>query len=328
MDRLRAIEVFQRVAELGSFTAAARQLGLPRASATTHVQALESHVGATLLHRTTRRVALTPEGALFYEESARITRELDELEHGLRAASASPRGRLRVDAPAAAGRHVLAHALPGFLARYPGLVVELGASDRLVDLRAEGIDCVLRGGDVHDDTLVARKLGVLPVITCAAPRYLAERGRPVAPDRLEGHVFVNYFSSKTGRVFEVDWQRGADKVVAHPPHVAAANDAETWVALAVAGLGLLQVPCGPEVRRRVAAGELEVVLPEWESEPLPSTVLYPRTLHVPARVRVFIDWVVEVYAEETAAASAFAIGARARAQTKRTRPGHSRRSRP
>ena len=134
-----------------------------------------------------------------------------------------------------------------------------------------------------------------------------------------GHHFVNYFSSKTGRVFEVDWQRGEERVVAHPPHVVAANDAETWVALAVAGLGIVQTPCSRVVREHLAAGRLELVLPEWESEALPTWALYPRTMHVPARVRVFIDWVVELYAAEMAEAQGFVAEARRRAGQPRPR---------
>jgi LysR family transcriptional regulator for bpeEF and oprC len=310
MDRLRAMEVFTRVVETGSFTAAAHALRLPKASASTLVQALETRLGVKLLHRTTRRVSATPEGALFYDEASRLLRELGDLESGLARATASPRGRLRVDAPAAAGRQVIAPALPAFLARHPGLTVELGASDRLVDLLAEGIDCVIRGGDVHDESLVARRLGELPVVTCAAPRYLAARGTPGSPDALDGHVFVNFFSSKTGRVFEVDWQKGDRTVERRAPHLVAANDAETWIALAVAGLGLVQTPCGPAVRRHVEQGDLVLLFPDWRPAPLPLTVLYPRTRHLPARVRVFIDWVVELYREETRAAAAF-VAARA-----------------
>ncbi|MEW5740003.1 MAG: LysR family transcriptional regulator [Myxococcota bacterium] len=310
MNRLEAMEVFTRVAESGSFTAAARALGIPRASATTRVQALEARLGVKLLHRTTRRVSLTSEGAVYFEECRRLLQELAALEEGLGAALARPRGRLRVDAPVSAARHLLAPALPAFLAKNPEVVVDLGSTDRAVDLVAEGIDCVIRGGEVHDESLAARRLGALPVITCAAPAYLRKYGTPRSPRDLEGHHFVNYFSSRTGRIFEVDFARGDEQYTLHPPHRVAANDAETWIALAVAGLGLLQAPASPHVRRLIQEGKLKRVLKGWVAPPLPMTVLYPPSRSLPARVRTFIDWVVALYADEVKAAEAFVGGSR------------------
>jgi LysR family transcriptional regulator for bpeEF and oprC len=299
MDRLHEIEVFLRVVELGSFTAAAHALSLPKSRATTAVQSLEARLGVRLLHRTTRKLSLTTEGTAFYEESGRLLRDLSELEAGLGRASSSLRGRLRVDVPAASGRQVIAPALPGFFARYPHIALELGSTDRPVDLLTEGIDCVIRGGDLHDDSLVARKLGELPVVTCAAPSYLAQYGTPKSPEDLGGHYFVNFFSPRTGRVFEVDWKKGAREVVLRPPHWVAANDADTWVALAVAGLGLVQTPYSAGVRNLVKQGALVRLFSSWESEPLAVSVLYPKTKHVSAKVRAFVEWVIEVYQEES-----------------------------
>lgn len=305
MDRLKAMEVFVHVVEQGSFTAAARTLRLPKASATTHVQALEAHVGAKLLHRTTRRVSPTLEGSMFYEHASRMLRELDEIEGALGRASASPGGRLRVDVPAASGRHLIAPAIPAFLERYPGLVVELGSTDRPVDLLGEGVDCVVRGGDLHEETMISRKLGELPVLTCAAPSHLARHGTPRTPEELARHPFVNFFSAKTGRVFEVELQRGERQVSFLPAHRVAANDADTWIQLAVDGLGIVQAPCSSRVREHLSRGELRVVLPGWTAPALPMFVLYPPTPYVPARVRAFVDWVVELYREECDRAARF-----------------------
>lgn len=305
MDRLAAMEVFTRVVELGSFTAAARALRLPRATATTLVQRLEAQVQVKLLHRTTRRVSLTPDGALYYEEASRLLRELSELETGLSTSSASPRGMVRLDVPAAAGRHLIAPALPVFLARYPELQVQLGCTDRPIDVLGEGVDCVIRGGDLHDDTLVARKLGALPVVTCASPAYLARRGVPASPADLQGHHFVSFFSPKTGRVFEIDFERDGVRVSLAAPHQVATNDADTWLALVIAGLGMAQAPCAAGVRPYLARGELVPVLLDWDCEALPMYVGFPRSRHLPARVRVLVDWLVELYAEECLAATAF-----------------------
>jgi LysR family transcriptional regulator, regulator for bpeEF and oprC len=311
MDRLRAMELFARVVETGSFTRAASALRLSRTRATTEIQRLEAHLGIRLLQRTTRRVSPTGDGAVYYEEVRRLLREVRELEAGVAGAVASARGRLRVDVPAAAGRQVIAPALPRFLERHPEIVVELGSTDRPVDLVAEGVDCVVRGGDVHDQTLVGRRLTELPVVTCAAPAYLARRRTPRTPHELEGHVFVNFFSARTGRVFEVDWTPpdGGDPVVLRPQHGVAANDADTFISLAVAGLGIIQAPLAPRLREHIRSRALRVLMPGWRPEPLPTHVLYPPTRVLPARVRVWVDWLVGVYAEEGKAAERFLVEA-------------------
>jgi LysR family transcriptional regulator for bpeEF and oprC len=311
MDHLRAMQLFVRVVETGSFTGAAAALRMSRTRATTEIQRLEASLGLRLLQRTTRHVSPTGEGAVYFEEVRRLLRELRELEAGLGGAVARARGRLRVDVPAAAGRQIIAPALPRFLERHPEIVVELGSTDRPVDLVAEGVDCVVRGGDVHDTSLVGRRLADLPVVTVAAPSYLARRGTPATPDDLQGHVFVSFFSARTGRVFEVDWQPpdGGAQIVLHPPHLVATNDAETFLALVVAGLGIAQKPLSPMVREAVRRGELRVLMPGWRSEPLPTHVLYPPTRVLPARIRVWVDWLVTLYAEEVEAAQRFLVEA-------------------
>jgi LysR family transcriptional regulator for bpeEF and oprC len=296
MDRFRMLEVFVRVADLASFTRAADVLDLPRATVSQMVQALEARLECTLLHRTTRRVALTPEGTAFYERATRILQELEDAESDLGGARAAPRGRLRVDVPAAAGRHVIAPALPDFFARYPGIELELGSSDRPVELLVEGVDCVIRGGLVHDDTLVARKLAELPVATCAAPAYLERYGVPTSADALGGHRFVNFFSAKTGRLFENEFERGGESVRLTGPSSVAANDADTFVALVVAGLGLGQIPLTAHVRSLIAAGKLRTVLEDWSVPGLPLYAMWPRRRDRSARLHAFVDWVAALYA--------------------------------
>jgi LysR family transcriptional regulator for bpeEF and oprC len=182
-------------------------------------------------------------------------------------------------------------------------VVELGSGDRPVDLVGEGVDCVIRGGETHDDALVGRKLGELAVITCAAPGYIAARGLPRHPDELAEHLYVGFFSPRTRRVFELDFARAGEARTIRPPHRMAANDADTWVAAAVAGLGLIQTPCSRNVRGHLERGELVRVLPDWQVESLPLHVLWPRERHVVARVRAFVEWVAALYAGECRAAA-------------------------
>jgi LysR family transcriptional regulator, regulator for bpeEF and oprC len=207
MDRLRAMQVFSLVAELGSFSKAADALNLPNATVSTLVAQLEAHLQAKLLARTTRRIALTEDGSAYLERIRRLLTELADIEDALAGQTRAPQGRVRVDVPAAAGRHVLAPALPDFCARYPGITVEIGSTDRPVDLIAEGVDCVIRGGAVHDETLVAKPLGEFETITCAAPSYLARAGEPRTLDDFAQHTAVNFFSAKTGRAASSRGQR-------------------------------------------------------------------------------------------------------------------------
>lgn len=309
IDRYRAMEVFNRVVELGSFTAAAAALHLPKGRVTTLVQALEAHLGVRLLNRTTRRLSLTDDGALYHQRALAMLQEMGELEGALKRAVATPAGRLRVDMPAAVGRYVVGPALPQFFARYPDMVLDIGSSDRPVDLVAEGVDCVIRGGLVHDETLVARPLGSMPVVTCAAPAYLAKYGTPQTPEDLsaqndgQGHRFLNFHSAKTGKVFAFDFAKGGDVRQVNRPHWVSCSDAGAYEAAGLAGMGLMQVPRTRVVADYLASGQLVPVLQDWHAGELPLMVLYPRNRHLTAKVRAFADWVHEVFKKEFAAAA-------------------------
>jgi LysR family transcriptional regulator, regulator for bpeEF and oprC len=301
MDRLRALQAFSRVAELQSFTRAAEQLQWPKGSVTVLVQQLEEHLKTKLLHRTTRRLSLTDDGAAYLEGVQRLLADFDELDGAVAQRRTNPSGRLRVDVPAAAGRHVIAPALPEFFARYPDIQLELGSSDRPVDLIAEGIDCVIRGGAVHDDSLVARPLGTFATITCAAPKYLKKHGVPKRPADVADHWSVDFFSPKTGRHFAFDFtgEDGQSFEVKGQTRVAA-NDADTQIAGVIAGLGLAQLPLTRHVHELLLSKQLATVLDKYRPAGLPLRLLYPRNRHLSARVRAFADWVVEVYARNFA----------------------------
>ncbi len=319
VDRYRAMEVFNRVVELGSFTSAAAALHLPKGRVTIMVQELEAHLGVRLLMRTTRRLSLTDDGALYHQRAQTMLQDMNELEGSLRRAVATPAGRLRVDVPAAVGRHIISPALPGFFERYPDIVLELGSSDRPVDLVAEGVDCLIRGGLVHDETLVARPLGRFKVITCAAPAYLQKYGTPKTLEDLteqnkgQGHRFMNFHSPKTGKVFAFDFKKGQDSRQIHRPHWVSCNDADTAMNAAAAGLGLAQGPLTKYICQMLATGQLVRVLPDWEAEDMPMMVLYPRNRHLTARVRAFSDWVAEVFEGEFAAGAGLGFDLQKRA---------------
>jgi LysR family transcriptional regulator, regulator for bpeEF and oprC len=299
MDKLRAMQTFALVAELGSFTKAASALQLPNASVSTLVAQLETHLQTKLLARTTRRLSLTDDGAAYLDGVRRLLGDVSELETQLSGANTSPRGRLRIDVPAAAGRHVIAAALPQFFSKYPDISIEIGSSDRPVDLVMEGVDCVIRGGEVHDELLVARKLGAFKLVTCAAPSYLKLHGTPRTVSELpKHHAAVNFFSAKTGKIFALDFQNEKQETLAlQLPHKVAANDADTHVALTCAGLGLAQLPLTGYINGLLKAGRLVQVLPDYTVGELPIYVMYPRNQHLSARLRVFVDWVVALYSQ-------------------------------
>lgn len=293
MDLIRSMEAFTRVARLGGFTPAARALDVSNATVTSLVQQLEAHLGVELLHRTTRRVTLTTDGAAALERVERLLQDVQELSDGVRGATRAAKGRLRVDVPASFGRHVLAPALPRFFAKYPGIQLELGSSDRPVDLLREGVDCVVRGGPAVDESLVAKKLKTLPVLTLASPSYLRKHGTPKTPRELSKHRAVNFFSPRSGEVFAFDFARDGETLEVPVAHAVACNDADTMLACGVAGLGLLQAPRSAHVELLLETRQLVRVLPEWDSGTLPLLVLYPPTRHLSARVRAFVDWLVD-----------------------------------
>ena len=290
MNKLLAMEVFARVVETGGFTRAADTLDMPKATVTTHIQSLESHLGVKLLNRSTRRVSVTTDGAAFYERCMRILDDMAETENALSQARKSVRGRLRVDVGATFGREILIPMLPDFFARYPEIRLELGCSDRPVDLIEEGVDCVVRGGVQPDSTLVARKLHSLEFVACATADYLKRHGTPAHPHDLKKHNCVNYFSAKTGRMFDWDFIRGSERIVMSLQGTIALNDSDAYRAAGRAGLGICKVPA-VMVANDLKRGKLRRVLPEWASSPLPIYVMYPQNRHLSAKVRAFVDWV-------------------------------------
>lgn len=299
MDRIDLFRVFTRVVDAGSFTRAADSLGLPRSSVSAAVAELEGRVGARLLHRTTRKVAPTHDGAAFYERCLRVIADVEETERLFRQGDAKPSGKLRVDVPGRIGRLVVAPALPAFLDEFPGIDLILGATDRAVDLVEESVDCVLRVGPLADSGLIARTVGTLPLINVASPGYLARHGLPAGPDDLANHWAVNYASPASGRVEAWEWMEGGNLHTLPMRARVTVNSAEACIACCLAGLGLVQIPAY-DVRRHLEAGELVEVMPDHRAEPLPMTLLYPHRRHLSHRVRVFADWLERLLRQQVA----------------------------
>ena len=294
MNKLQAMEVFVNVVDSGGFTRAADQMQLPKATVSTLIQSLEASLAVKLLHRTTRHVSVTADGAAYYERCLRILSDVRDAEESLSRTRLSPSGRLRVDVPTGLAASVLVPALPDFFTRYPDIQMEMGCSDRAVDLVEEGVDCAVRAGQLVDSSLIARRVGILHFVTCATPSYLDRYGRPAHPDELTRHLCVNYFSSKTGKIVDWDFSRGAERVQVALPGNIALNDTTAYTAAGLAGLGIVQMP-NFLLEPLLADGSFEQVLPEWSSDSIPVHLVYPQNRHLSAKVRVFVEWVAELF---------------------------------
>jgi len=294
MDRFQAMQVFTRVVDANSFTAAADSLGLPRTTVTTAVQNLERHLQVRLLNRTTRKLSLTPDGAAFYERCVSILADVEEAEASFRDVARGPKGRLRIDVPPSIGRLILIPSLCDFHTRYPDIELVIGMSDRPVDLVQEAVDCVIRVGELQDSSMVARRIGTFRSVTCASPEYLARHGEPRTIDELKHHHAVHYFSSRTGRT--IDWDFIVDGVATDIKvnGVVSVNDAEAYVACGLQGFGLIQPP-RYMVHRHLESGELREVLTRWSPSPMPISAVYLHNRHLSPKVRAFVDWVAELF---------------------------------
>ncbi len=301
MDRLDHLRSFLRVAELGSFTAAAEQLGLPKASVSLAVQRLEAEVGVQLLHRTTRRVRLTADGAQFQQRARDLLDDMEDLQ-GMFRRDTQLKGRLRVDMSSGLARQLVIPHLPDFLARHPGLGIELSGTDRRVDLVREGFDCVVRVGPLDDNTLVARPLGVMHIVNCASPAYLTERGVPRAVTDLAAHALVHYVGTLGQRSPGFEYHDGQAYRSLPMGGAITVNSGEAYSAAALAGLGIIQVP-RLGARAALAAGTLVEVLPDCVAEPMPVTLLYAQRRHLPRRVSAFMDWLAALLTPELQRAS-------------------------
>jgi LysR family transcriptional regulator, regulator for bpeEF and oprC len=298
MDQLTAMRAFARVVEVGTFTRAAELLGMPKATLTKLVQSLEAHLHTQLLHRTTRRVSVTPDGASYYERAVRLLADLDELDGSMASSQASPAGRLRVDVSAAVAQLVIVPALAKFHRRYPDIHIDLGVTDRPVDMIGENVDCVIRAGDLSEQSLIARRIAELEFITCASPAYLERHGRPAHPRELEeGHYVVGYFSTRTGRPYPLSFDAAGEHIELTGRSIVALNDGNAYVAAGLAGLGVLQAPSFM-LRSEIANGALVPILEEWTTSSLPLHVVYPPNAHVSNRLRVFVDWIADLFATD------------------------------
>ena len=298
MDQIQAMRIFVRVVEAGTFTRAADSLNLPKATVTKHVQALEERLRVKLLNRTTRRVTVTPDGAAYFDRTVRLLTDLDDIEASMTNARANPRGRLRIDVGTSVAQLLIIPHLAEFHARYPDIQVDLGVSDRMVDLIGDNVDCVIRGGELSDQSLVARRIGNLEFITVASPDYLARKGTPTHPLEIEEkHVSVIYFSPQSGRHYPLEFQKGSESIDITGPYHLSVNESNAYVTSIVAGLGIGQISSW-QAQRHFSSGTLVQLLPDWTQTLLPVYVVYPPNRHLSAKVRAFVDWAAELFQRE------------------------------
>ncbi|MCU5773812.1 LysR family transcriptional regulator [Erwiniaceae bacterium BAC15a-03b] len=292
MDKIHAMQVFVRVAEMQSFTRAAESLGLPKGSVSRQLQALENQMGVRLLHRTTRRVQLTQDGMIYYERCRDLLATLEEMDSLFQNDPATLSGRLRVDMPVSLASNFVIPLLPEFLQHYPGIELELSSSDRLVDVIREGFDCVVRVGTLKDSGLIARPLGHLPMINCASPGYLARFGTPQTLDDLSQHAMVHYSLQLGSPAEGFEFFDGQRCHTIQTGGVVTVNSTETYRAACIAGLGIIQVPRAG-AQEALKARTLVEILPAFRAQPMPVSLIYPHRRNLARRVQVFMEWLTQ-----------------------------------
>ena len=292
MDRFQEMQVFIRIAERGSFTRAADDLQIPRATVTNLMKRMEERLGTRLLERTTRTVRLTHDGEAFYRRCVRLVADLEEAEGSFR--NVAPKGLLRVNVQGTLAKHFVVPALADFVAKYPGIELHIGEDDRLVDLVREGIDCVLRAGTLQDSSMIGRRVASLEQVTVASPAYLAQFGEPATLQALEAHRAVNYISSGSGRALPMEFTVDGEVIEMQLASIVSVTGADLYTGAAVAGLGMVQVP-RYRVSGELSAGTLKVVLAAFPPPPMPVSVLYPHNRQLSSRVRVFAQWLRDIF---------------------------------
>jgi len=293
MDRFDSMNLLIRVVERQSFSAAASDLGIPRSSATLAIKQFEERLGVRLLHRTTRHVTATLEGEIYYRRCKAIVSEIEDAEAAL--TGREVRGLLRIEVHGPTARTFILPELPTFLKRHPALTLHIGEGDRFVDVVREGYDCVIRGGEIADSDMIVRRLGLAREATFASPVYLEAHGVPRSLEDLRGHEMIGFASSRTGQVLPLEFTVGGEVRTMMLSSRITVTNSDTYATLARLGFGLMQAP-RYRYAEDLAAGRLVEVLHEYPPSPTPISVLYPKSRQLSPRVRVFIDWLVEVVA--------------------------------
>lgn len=290
------MEVFVRVAQQGSFSAAANQLGMSKSTVSKHISALEERLGVRLLNRTTRRLSLTEYGEVYRDHCLRILHEVADADENMERFTAEPRGRLKVNAPMSFGTLHLAPLLPGFLQTYPKVDVDLSLNDRRVDLIDEGFDLAVRIGALDDSNLIARKLGSSGFVCAASPSYLKKRRTPEVPEDLKSHNCLRYTLSKNFH----EWRFERDGEVRNVTVTGriSGNNGDVLRQAAIMGEGVIYQPRFL-MDDSLSAERLQPLLTDWQTPNIDIFAVYPESRHVSAKLRVFIDYLVQAFKGRT-----------------------------
>jgi DNA-binding transcriptional LysR family regulator len=297
MDRLDAMRLFVRIVERRSFTLAAQDIGIPRSTVTQAIKQMEERLGVRLLQRTTRHVSPTLDGEAYYRRCLTIIADIEDAEGAF--SGALPRGLLRIEVQGTLARHFLVPGFPDFLRQYPEIEISMSESERWIDVVREGVDCVLRFGNLPDSDMVARRVTMLERLTCAAPAYLARFGTPADLESLEHHRMIGLRSLTTGQLRPFEFLESGTVQRVEMPATVSVTGTESYLATALLGFGLFQVPRF-HAEAALASGALVRVLAEWEVPPVPVSLLYPRNRQLSPRVRVFLDWAARQFASRAA----------------------------
>lgn len=288
------MQVFVRIAQCGSFTQAAEDLQIPKATVSNLMKRLEERLDVRLLERTTRQVRMTLDGELYYYRCLAILMDLDEADSMLQ--NKKPRGVLRVNLQGTLAKYFVMPNIQSFMTQYPDIQLNIGEDDRLIDLVKEGIDCVLRAGHLQDSSLIAKPVANMEQVTVASPEYLQRYGVPKTMEDLDGHFSVAYLSSAIGLDTSLDFTvNGRNQEVSLPFHVSVSG-ADLYTEAALSGLGVIQVP-RYRVEGFLSEGRLQQVLADFPPPKMPVSILYPQNRQVSLRVRVFMDWLVKQFSE-------------------------------
>ena len=294
MDRLDALKVFCSVVEAGGFSRAADRLGISTSSVTNQISALEAHFRIKLLNRTTRSMSLTAEGRQCYEQALKLLGDMSELEEGLMQSNATPAGTLRVDMPSVISRQYIAPALPRFLAQYPDIALKITVGDRMIDMVEEGVDVVIRIGDLPSSNLIAKTVFKTSFMTCASPAFLERHGAPKTPQELPDFACLGFLNPKSRMVRPWQFTHGKDSYTHIPQGALAMDHVESLIESAKAGCGIVQqmsVSLIPPVR----GGELVPVLQDWLAPGPDVSVLFQQKHHRAAKIKAFVDFVAAVF---------------------------------
>ena len=298
MDQLLAMRVFTRVVEAQSFSRAAEQLAMPRSTVSKLVAELEKDLGTQLIHRTTRRLSITADGADYYTSAARIVGEIETTHRDLRERNHAPSGTLRIEVPSSFANNMLIPALRDFRRRYPNLVLSVGIGDRSVNIVGEGVDCAIRAGELADTSLIARRLFDFHDVTFAARSYLERYSTPHTPDDLtHDHQLVGYFVASSSKVLPMVFERDGH-FTAVDNFAILANESTGHINMIRSGLGIGQNLL-ETIQPYLDTGEIVTVLDDWKREPIPFHLIYPPNPVMSSRQRTFIDWMIERFEQQS-----------------------------